>query len=203
MIYAIAGRVPHFVIVRRPFVPIIRAFLLTVALAAFSPLRAAEEKIWHVKAVHPDGKLIDVKAIDKDGKPNAVKAIETDGNVHLLDIKALIGDKRVPVKVLVAGPDDKYEPVKAIGDDGTIYGIKAITADGAKLDVKGVKRSGGIIHIKAIAPDGSLWGVKAVSPEGHLYDVKGIKMNKEKVEGKVNGVEFAAHIKALPQAPGN
>jgi hypothetical protein len=177
------------------------AFFLTLVLAAFSPLRAAD--IWHVKAVHPDGKLIDVKAIDKEGKIHAVKAIVHDGNYHLLDIKSLFGDKQLPVKVLVKGSGDRYEPVKAIGEDGTIYPIKAILPDGTKLDVKGVSRNGTIINIKAISPKGSYWGVKAVSPEGRLYDVKGIRFGKNKVEGTVNGVEFAAHVKALPQAPAN
>ena len=29
---------------------------------------AQDERIWHVKAIHPEGRLLDVKAIDKDGK---------------------------------------------------------------------------------------------------------------------------------------
>ena len=179
--------------------------LIAGIAAIFAPnqLSAAEEKIWHVKAFHPEGRLLDVKAIDKDGKIHGIKAIESDGNVHLLDIKATVGDQKLPVKVLPKAAGDTFEPVKAIGEDGTVYAIKALTPDGAKLDVKGVKRSGNIIHIKAVAPDGTFYGVKAISPEGRVYDVKGIKMNKEPVEGKVNGVDFAAHIKAIPQAPSN
>ena len=77
-----------------------RAFLLcltTVFLGAgLSTTKAVDEKIWHVKAVHPEGRLLDVKAVDKDGKLHAVKAIEADGNVHLLDIKALVDGKRLP-----------------------------------------------------------------------------------------------------------
>ena len=95
----------------------------------------------------------------------------------------------------------KLAPVKAIGEDGTIYAIKAITPEGEKLDVKGASKNGTIINIKAIGASGDFLGIKAISPEGRLYDVKGIKLGTEKVEGKVNGVEFAAHIKALPQAP--
>ena len=142
---------------------------------------------------------MDVNAIDKSGKIHAVKAIEADGNFHLLDIKALVDGKRLPVKVLVS--DDKYAPVKAIAEDGTILDIKALTPEGQKLDVKGVSHSGGIIHIKAIGPLGQFYGVKAISPEGRLYDVKGIKMSKDRVETKISGVEVAAHIKAIPPAP--
>lgn len=180
---------------------------LTISLGTFlalatllaAPLRAAEEKIWHVKAVHPEGRLLDVKAIDPQGKLHAVKAFEADGNLHLLDIKALVDGRRLPVKILVS--NDKYAPVKAIGEDGAILAIKALTPEGEKLDVKGVSRSGSIIHIKAIGPQGVFYGVKAISPEGRMYDVKGIKMFKERVETKVNGVEVEAHIKALPPAP--
>ena len=176
---------------------------LTACFASPASIHAADEKIWHVKAIHPEGRLLDVKAIDKDGKIHGIKAIESDGNVHLLDIKATVGDDRLSVKVLPKAAGDTFEPVKAIGEDGTIFAIKALTVDGAKLDVKGVKRSGNIIHIKAVAPDGTFYGIKAISPEGRVYDVKGIKMNKEAVEGKVSGVDFAAHIKAIPQAPSN
>src|SRR5262245_8574730 len=95
------------------------AFIFTLTLAAFSPLRAAD--IWHIKAVHPDGKLIDVKAIDKEGKIHPVKALVSDGNHHLLDVKALFGNSQLPIKVLPKASGDKYEPVKAIAKDGTIY----------------------------------------------------------------------------------
>src|SRR6187200_2287116 len=86
------------------------------------------ETIWHVKAFLPEGKLLDVKALDKDGNIYAVKAIQRDDNFHMMDIKALVGDKKLPVKMLVS--DDQYAPVKAIGEDGTIYDIKALTAEG-------------------------------------------------------------------------
>src|SRR5438105_4975013 len=86
-----------------------------VFLAAATVLCAAEEKIWHVKAVHPEGRLLDVKAIDKQGSVYPVKAIEADGNAHLLDIKALVAGKRLPVKVLVS--EDKFAPIKAIAED--------------------------------------------------------------------------------------
>jgi hypothetical protein len=181
------------------FPAFMRALLVFSCAAFIASVSCAEEKIWHVKAIHPEGKLLDVKAIDKQGKTHSVKAIETDGNVHVLDIKALVDGKRLPIKIIVS--DDKYAPLKAIGENGAVIDIKAITAEGQKLDVKGVKRSGSIIHIKAIAADGTFYGVKALSPEGRVYDVKGIKMSPGPEETKVNGVSVAAHIKALPQAP--
>ena len=130
----------------------ISSLLAAVLLTTLSATALAQEKIWHVKAFLPEGGQLDVKAI------------ETEGNLHLLDIKVLVGDQKLPVKILVS--DDAMMPVKAIGDDGALYDIKALTPDGKKLDIKGVKRSGSIIHIKAIGPDGVFYGVKAISPEG-------------------------------------
>ncbi len=115
---------------------------------------------------------------------------------QLMDIKALFGDKKLPVKILVS--EDAFAPVKAVGEDGTVYDIKALW-NGEKLDVKGVKKSGNIIHIKAIARDGSFYGIKAISPEGLLNDVKGVKMLDADLETTISGVPVHAHIKALPQ----
>ena len=169
-------------------------------IAGFSISLAAEDTVWHIKAIHPEGRLLDVKAIDKSGKIHPIKAFQSPGNNHILDIKALVDDKKVAVKVLVKGPGDAFAPVKAIADGGAVIDIKALTADGVKLDVKGVSTAGGVTAIKAVAPDGAFYGIKAISPEGRVFDVKGIKMNKEEVEGKVNGVDFAAHVKAIPQS---
>jgi hypothetical protein len=144
--------------------------------------------------------LLNLKALDKEGKIYDVKAIQDAGNDHVLDVKAFIGGKPVPVKVLVS--DDRFAPVKAIGTDGTIYDVKALTADGTKLDVKGVSRSGSLFHIKAVGPNEELYGVKAISRAGHVYDVKGIKTTTERVEATVHGVSVEAHVKALPQARG-
>lgn len=156
-----------------------------------------EESIWHVKAFLPEGKLLDIKALDTAGHIYEVKAIQKDDNFHLMDIKALVGGKKLPVKMLVS--DDLNIPVKAIGEDGTIYDIKALTPEGDKLDVKGTTQNGNIIQIKAISRSGALYGVKALSREGQLYDVKGIKLSNERIEAKINGVDVYAHIKALPQ----
>ena len=155
------------------------------------------EIIWHIKAIHPEGQTIDVKALDADGNIYDVKAIQDSDQRQLMDIKALIGGEKVPVKILMS--DDRYAPVKAIGEGGTIYEIKALTGDGKKLDVKGVKRVGNIIDIKAINEEGVFYGVKAISPEGILNDVKGVKMMEDRLESTINGVDVEAHIKALPQ----
>ena len=153
--------------------------------------------IWNIKAIHPEGRMINVKALDKNGNIYDVKAIQDSDQRHLLDIKAFVGETKMPVKILLS--DDKYAPVKAIGNDGTIYDIKALTSNGDILDVKGVASSGNIIHIKAINKEGEFYGIKAISPDGQLNDVKGVKMKKERLETKINGVDVHAHIKALIQ----
>ena len=157
-----------------------------------------EETIWHIKAVHPEGRFLDVKALDKDGNIYDVKAIQDSDQRQLMDIKALMGGEKMPVKILVS--TDEYAPVKAIGADGTIFDIKALTTEGERLDVKGVSRDGNIIDIKAINNEGTFYGIKAISPTGQLNDVKGVKMYKNDLEATINGVEVHAHIKALPQA---
>ena len=157
-----------------------------------------EEVIWHIKAVHPEGRFLDVKALDQEGTIYDVKAIQDSDQRQLMDIKALMGGKKMPVKILVS--TDEYAPVKAIGEDGTIFDIKALTAGGERLDVKGVSRAGNIIDIKAVNPEGTFYGIKAISPEGQLNDVKGVKMFSGDLETTINGVEVHAHIKALPQA---
>ncbi len=157
-----------------------------------------DEVIWHIKAIHPNGKLLDVKAIDKDGTIYDVKAIQDTNQNSILDIKAFVKGKRLPVKILVS--EDKYMPVKAIDAEGAILDIKALTADGQILDIKGVSQSGNIINIKAITKEGEFYGLKAIDPKGWLNDVKGVKTNKEPVEAIINGVEVYAHIKGLTQS---
>ena len=156
-----------------------------------------DEIIWHIKAIHPEGRTIDVKALDADGNIYDIKAIQESGQRQVMDIKAFVGEDRLPVKMLLS--DDQYAPVKAITEDGTIYDIKALPEAGSKLDVKGVSRSGNIVDLKAIDSQGKFYGVKAISPEGQLNDVKGVKMLRDSLEGIVNGVKIYAHVKALPQ----
>ncbi len=160
--------------------------------------KGIEKVIWHIKAIHPEGRLIDVKAIDKEGNIHDVKAIQTGQQRSFLDIRALVGEKEFPVKILVSG--DKYTRVKALADDGSVYDIKAITLKGDTLDVKGVSRTKNIIHIKAINKAGEFYGIKAISPEGKLNDVKGVKMTDEQTEKLINGHAVYAHVKAIPQA---
>ncbi len=160
--------------------------------------KLTKEVIWHIKAINPEAKFLDVKALDKKGNIYNVKAIQDADHRFLMDVKAMVGKKRLPVKMLIS--DDKYTPVKAIGEDGTVYDIKAISPEGDKMDVKGIKRAGDIIHLKAISKEGDFYAVKAISPDGQLNDVKGVKVSEEKLEATVHGVEIFAHIKALPQA---
>ena len=163
--------------------------------------KVIDEVIWHIKAIHPDGKLINVKAIDKQGNIYDVKAIQNSDQSNILDIKAFVNGNRLPLKILVS--EDKYMPVKAIDTDGTIIDIKALTTDGQVLDVKGVSQSGNIINIKAINKDGKFYGVKAISPKGWLNDVKGVKATNKVIETKINGVEVYAHVKGLTQSYNN
>jgi hypothetical protein len=157
-----------------------------------------KEVIWHIKAIWDDGSFWDIKAIDSEGDFLDVKAIQTEDHNQMMDVKAFLGDKRIPVKVLLS--DDVFAPVKAIDDDGTIYDIKALSPNGEKLDVKGVSRAGNIIHIKAISSERKFLPVKAISPSGRLNDIKGIKMFKENYELTIYGVRVHAHVKSLPQA---
>ncbi len=157
----------------------------------------SKQIIWHVKAFHPEGRLLDVKAIDKEGNIHDVKSIQDSEQTSIMDVKAFVDGKKLPVKMLVS--DNEYLPVKAITDDGTIIDIKALTPEGDKLDVKGVLQSGNIIHIRAITEDGKTYNIEAISPKGWINDVKGIKMLKTPVELTLNGVDVYAHIKAIPQ----
>ena len=160
-------------------------------------LNLDKDIIWHVKAFHPDGKLLDVKAITKDGGIHDVKAIQNSDQTSILDVKAFVNGKILPVKVLVS--EDEYLPVKAIAADGTIIDIKAISESGKNLDLKAVRQSGSILHLNAIDENGEFFNIEALSPKGWINDVKGIKMLKTPVEVVVNGVEVYAHIKSVPQ----
>ena len=46
-------------------------------------LNLDKDIIWHVKAFHPDGKLLDVKAITKDGGIHDVKAIQNSDQTSI------------------------------------------------------------------------------------------------------------------------
>ena len=79
------------------------------------------EILWHIKAIHPDGKFIDVKAFDKKGNIYDVKGIQNSELTTIMDIKALVDGEKVPIKILLS--DDKFSQVKAIKEDGTILDI--------------------------------------------------------------------------------
>jgi hypothetical protein len=159
---------------------------------------SGDDFMWHIKAIHPEGRTIEVMAFDKEGNSFPVKAIQNTKQRSIIDVKVYVdASRQLSVKILVS--NDKYAPVKAIAEDGTIYDIKALSPEGEKLDVKGISRSGNIIHIKAISKSGEFYGIKAISPSGELNDVKGVKLTANRVEYKLNNIEVAAHVKALPQ----
>jgi len=153
---------------------------------------------WHIKAYHYEAILLNIKAIDKDGVQHPVKAIQTSENTSVIDVKALVDGKRLPIKLIVKG-DSQYYPAKAIMDDGTLIDIKAVTEDGQILDVKGTSKSGNIIHLRAIDKDFKRYNIIAISPLGNVMAVKGVKMMDTEVEGEINGVKIFAHVKSIPQ----
>ena len=70
-----------------------------------------QDVIWHVKALHTDGYTMDVKAIDDENNLYDIKAIENSNQRYIMDVKAFVGKKIFPVKVLVS--EDEYKPVCA------------------------------------------------------------------------------------------
>ena len=159
--------------------------------------KSTTEILWHIKAIHPEGRFLDIKAVDAYGNTFDIKAIQDVNQPSFMNIKAYVSGKILPVKILVN--DGKLAPVKAISMDSTFYNIKAIALNGDRLPVKGVKRSGNIIHISAVDKNGSQYPVKAISPAGGLNDVRGIKTAKEDLEYQLYGFDVYAHVKALPQ----
>lgn len=172
-------------------------FIGIFAIADAQEKSEAEEIIWHVKAIHPKGNTMDIKAFNKNGDKFDVKAIEDAEQSYIMEVRAIVNGRGVPVKVLVSEEENK--PLAGIDDNGNTYVLKAITADGKYLPVKGVRKSGYIIHVKAVNEDGSFYGVKALSTAGKLRDVKGVKMYDKQLEETLNGVPVHAHVVALPQ----
>ena len=153
---------------------------------------------WNVKAVDPKGKSLDIKAFDNTGKSYDIMGIQDADQDIFLDVKALDGEEKLPVKMLVSS--EQFVPVKVINNEGILYDVKAVTEAGDKLDVKGIRRFGNIIIMKAITKEGKYIGVKAISPEGKMNDVKGIKLLKGEQEMTLNGVSVNAHVKAMHPA---
>jgi len=153
------------------------------------------DRIWHIKALQPDGSFVDVKAVTSDGSILDVKALEQDGNLHFMDVKARHEGEFLNVKLLPA--TDAGMPLAAIMADGATLSVHALIKDGDPLPVMGVNQDGNIVHVKAVNPDGTHLPVKAISPSGQLMDVKGVVFDR--TAGSVHGVAIAAHVKAIPQ----
>jgi len=151
---------------------------------------------WEVKAYKIFNKLLEIKAIDKDGKMHEVKAIQNSEDVSILDVKAFVGDQRLPIKMIIKN-NERYYPVKAIDGNGNLIDIKAITPEGKILPVKGVSKTGNVVHIRAIDEDQSFYNIIAMSPEGEFNHVKGIKMLDNPVETIINGISIYAHVKSI------
>ncbi|MEZ2414304.1 hypothetical protein ACA086_05015 [Muriicola sp. E247] len=151
---------------------------------------------WEVKAYKIFNKLLEIKAIDKDGKMHEVKAIQNSEDVSILDVKAFVGDQRLPIKMIIKN-NERYYPVKAIDENGNLIDIKAITPQGKILPVKGVSKTGNVVHIRAIDEDQTFYNIIAMSPDGEFNHVKGIKMLDNPVETIINGVAIYAHVKSI------
>ena len=151
--------------------------------------------LWNVKAIHPDGQSLDIKVFDKTGKSFDINAIQNSDQDNLLDVKAIIDDVRLPVKILMS--KNQFAPTVAITTKGDVYKLQAITAEGEKLDVIGVVRYGNIVIMKALTKKGKFYSVKAISPTGKLNDIKGIKINPQDREMTSRGHNIYAHVKTM------
>ena len=172
-------------------------FLLVLVINSTSIKVHAQDVIWHVKAMHPEGYTLDVKAFDENGNHFDVKAVEDGEQTYIMDVKAYIKNSALPVKVLVS--EEEYKPIVSIDENGKTYVLNAIGKEGQYYPILGVRKSGYIVHIKAVVPSGEFYGVKAISSTGKLRDVKGMKMYDKQLELTLNGVEVHAHVVALPQ----
>lgn len=163
--------------------------------AVTEEVEKVNEIFWNVKALKPDGKSLDIKIFDEEGKSFDIMAIQNSDQDNFLDVKAIIGGEKLPVKMLVS--NDQYAPVTAISKQGVAYDLKAITPEGEQLDVKGVHRFGYVVLMKAVAEKGVLYPIRAISPDGKLNDVKGIKINHQDREMTSRGLSIHAHVKAM------
>ena len=156
--------------------------------------------LWHVKAFRPDAQILKVKAIDTDGNIYDVKAVQpSEGSTSVLSVKAIVNEKRLPIKIVFPKGNDKYFPLVAIDKDGKKLKIVAINDAGEYLEVKGHSKSGNIIHISAITKDNMGYNIIAISPFGEVNAVMGMKMLDTREEAVINGVSIFAHVKAIKQ----
>lgn len=158
---------------------------------------AREGGVWHVKALHPDGYILDVRAYDRMGNVYEVKAVNDSCQSYIMDINAYSDKEILPVKVLMG--TDGHNPVSAIDDEGKNFQLRAVTPEGKFFPIRGSKSSVYTVDIKAVTPEGRLLNIRAVSPDGKLREVKGIKMYEKSLEMTLQGVEIHAHLVALPQ----
>lgn len=160
----------------------------------------SEDVIWHVKAFRPEAQFFNVKAVDKKGNIYDVKAFQSpDSPSNVLNIKAIVNDERLPIKIVVPKNDDKYFPLVAITEKGKLLTIIAVNEGGKFLEVKAVSKSGNVIHISAITKEGNGFNIIAISPFGEVNSVVGIKMLDTVEEAVINGVPVFAHVKAIKQ----
>jgi hypothetical protein len=160
----------------------------------------SDDIIWHVKAFRPEAQLFNVKAVDKKGKLYDVKAFQSsDSPSNVLNIKAIVNDNRIPIKIVVPKNSDKYFPLVAITEKGKLLTIIAVNDEGKYLEVKAVSKSGNVLHISALTKEGNGFNVVAISPFGEVNSVVGIKMLDTVEETVINGVSIFAHVKAIKQ----
>ena len=151
-----------------------------------------------VKAFRPDAQILNVKAIDKKGNIYDVKAFQPpESSSSVLNVKAIVNDKRLPIKIILPEDNEKYFPLVAIKDDGSLLKIVAINDKGKYLEVRGHSKSGNIIYISAITEDLMGYNILAISPFGEVNSVVGMKMLNTIEEAIINGVSVYAHVKAL------
>ena len=157
-----------------------------------------DDLLWHVKAFRPDAQILMVKAIDKKGKIYDVKAIQSsESSSSVLSIKAIVLDKYLPIKIILPKDNNKYFPLVAINENGTLLKIVAINDKGKYLEVRGHSKSGNIINISAITEDNMGYNIIAISPFGEVNTVVGMKMLENAEEAVINGVSVYAHVKAI------
>lgn len=157
-----------------------------------------DDLIWQIKAFRPDAQILNVKAIDKKGNIYDVKAFQPpESSSSVLNVKAIVNDKRLPIKIILPEDNEKYFPLVAIKDDGSLMKIVAINDKGKYLEVRGHSKSGNIIYISAITEDLMGYNILAISPFGEVNSVVGMKMLNTIEEAVINGVSVYAHVKAL------
>jgi len=156
--------------------------------------------LWHVKAFRPDAQILQVKAIDKKGYIYDVKAIQSpESSSSVLNIRAIINDENIPIKMILPTAKGDYFPIVAIDNNGKLLKIVAVNEEGKYLEVKGHSKSGNIINISAITKDNMGYNIISISPFGEVNSVVGMKMLDTTEEAVIHGISVYAHVKAIKQ----